>query len=103
MIYRTVLRVLAMVVLAVASWAAWLWLFYGQRHSLWLRRDYIDAALILVVVVGVAISFVRARRGNSIVRAWVETAATVVGCAGVVATAYVASLGIAYAVGRYAP
>jgi hypothetical protein len=92
-----------MVVIAMASWAAWLWLLYGQRHALWLRREYIDDALVVVVLVGVVLSFVRARRGNSIARAWAETAATVVGCAGVVATAYAASLGLAYAVGRFAP
>jgi hypothetical protein len=103
MIFRTFFRVLAFVVLALVAWAYWLWLFYGQRYALPLHRDYVDAALVSVALIGVALSFQRARRDKSIAGASIETGVTLLGCAGVVATAYMMIIAIAYLVGRFAP
>jgi hypothetical protein len=101
-IYRATFRALIIVALALGAWVGWLWLLYGARAALWLRREYLVAALGSVVLIGIVVSFQKARRGKSIAGASIETGVTVLGCAGVVATAYVSSVAIAYLVGRYA-
>ena len=81
MSYRTPLRVLFHAAVVLDSVAAWVWLFYGERFALWWRREFVYAALASIVVVAVALSFARARRGTSNVRAAIETGVTVLGCA----------------------
>ena len=88
MIYRALSRVLVIVALALSSVAIWVWLFYAEYSALWWRREYVYAALICVVFIGVAVSFVRARRGKSIARAAIDTGVMLLGCAGVVAISY---------------
>ena len=89
MIYHALSRVLGILALALSSVAAWAWLFYGEHLALWWRREYVYAALSAVVIVGVVLSFRKARRAHSTKRAVIETGITLLGCAGVIAMAYV--------------
>lgn len=95
MIYRTLLRGLALGALALSSLAAWVWLFYGERFALWWRREFVFAALASIIVVGVVLSFTRARRSTSNVRASIQTGFTVLACAAAAGIAYVVAAWIA--------
>ena len=95
MICRTLSRALLHTALVLGSVAAWVWLFYGEHFALWWRREFVYAALGSIVVVGVALSFDRARRGTSNVRASIDTGVTVLRCAAVAGVAYVVAVWIA--------
>ena len=85
---RALSQVIAMAALAVITTAAWLWLFYRGPLAMWWRREYIYAVLSVVVVAGVATSFVSARRSGSVAYAAKQAGLMLLGCAGVVTLAY---------------
>ena len=71
----------------MSSMAGWLWLFYGARSAMWWRREYIYATLAGVILAGVIVTFIKARRVSSTSRAVAQTTLTLFGCLGVVAVA----------------